>query len=205
MPNILPQKRKRKSAVNMAYVNKYDKGGKCSVMGHGAEGTFSNLAEARGFKVHKATRHENMHEHWDFSIDRWGDDDNDLVYMQVDVKARKKTSRKDTNFNDEWTWLEFKNVRGDPGWLKGGATHIAFERENDFVVVPRGALKDWAAEEIERRCHPDGGSHPHKHWAKNARDAKYKYYTRWKREDLLTQVKMADIISHVKEVQIWKK
>ena len=32
--------------------------------------------------------------------------------MQVDVKSRKKTSRKDKYFNDDWIWLEYQNVQG---------------------------------------------------------------------------------------------
>ena len=184
----------------MAYVNKYDKGGKCSVMGHRAEGTFSNLAEARGFNIHEATRHENMHEHWDVALDRWGDEDDDLVYMMVDVKARKKTRRKDAHFNDEWVWLEFKNVQGHNGWLKGNATHIAFERENDFVLVPRKKLREWADKEIKLRNGVGSDT-----TAENARDAKYKYYTRYNRQDLLTQVHMKDVISAVEDTKIWKK
>ena len=208
MANTHPQRKKarknRQKEIYMAYVNKYDKGGDCSVMGHRAEGTFSNLAEARGFNVQEATRQENMHEHWDFALDRWGDKDDDLVYMMVDVKARKKTSRKDTKFNDEWTWLEFKNVRGDPGWLQGEASHIAFEREKDFVLVPRSTLLTWAEDEIQKRSRPQGKP-PTSSRAQNARDAKYKYYTRYNRNDLLTQVHIKDMIESVKGTKIWKK
>jgi hypothetical protein len=183
----------------MAYVNKYDRGGKCSVVGHKSEGEFSALAEARGFNIHEASRYENMHEHWDFALDRWEDKDDDLVYMTVDVKARKKTRRKDTQFNDEWIWLEFMNVQGRKGWLKGNATHIAFERENDFVLVPRKDLLDWAKKEIVSRH----GTAPAR--AENARDARYKYYTRWKRQDVLSQVHMKDVIDGLENIEIWDK
>ena len=203
MANTRPKRKKakknRQKDIYMAYKNKYDKGGNCSVMGHRAEATFSDLAEARGFNIQEATRHQNMHEHWDLSLDRWNDEDDDLVYMMVDVKARKKTRRKDTQFNDEWIWLEFMNVQGRKGWLKGNATHIAFERENDFVLVPRKDLLYWAKKEITRR----NGVAPAR--AENARDARYKYYTRWQRKDVLSQVHMKDIISGVEGVIMWEK
>mgnify|MGYP003651549756 CR=1 FL=1 len=204
MANTHPKRKRarknRQEEIYMAYKNKYDKGGNCSVMGHRAEGTFSNLAEVRGFNIQEATRQENMHEHWDFALDRWGDKDDDLVYMLVDVKARKKTRRKDTKFNDEWVWLEFKNVQGHNGWLKGNATHIAFEREHDFVLAPRKNLWEWANKEIKRRNGVGSNA-----TAANARDARYKYYTRWQRKDVLSQVHMQDMMEGVKDTKVWKK
>ena len=109
----------------------------------------------------------------------------------VDVKSRKKTSRKDKNFNDDWIWLELKNVQGKDGWLLGASTHIAFERENEFVLVPRNELFTWVKKAIAER---NGGKITIKCKAKNARDAKYKYYTRWNRQDLLTQVHYDDML-----------
>lgn len=185
----------------MPYVNRHDKNGECSLVGHKAEDDFSTLAEARGFDVSAASRYENMHKHIDFSLEKWGKND-DLIYMTVDVKSRKKTSRKDAKFNDDWIWLEFKNVNGNRGWLLGESTHIAFEREKEFVIVPRKELLNWAKQAIADR---NGGKITVKCKAKNARDARYKYYTRWKREDLLTQVHHDDIIKGVNNIEIWQK
>ena len=120
----------------------------------------------------------------------------------VDVKSRKKTSRQDNKFNDDWIWLEFKNVQGKDGWLLGSSTHIVFERENEFVLVPRENLASWAKKAIADN---NGGKITIKCKAKNARDARYKYYTRWNRNDLLTQVNYEHMLEGIKNIEIWKK
>ena len=55
----------------------------------------------------------------------------------MDVKARKRMSRKSKKLQDEFTWLEFRNVRGNIGWLCSGSDIIAFERKQDFVLIDR--------------------------------------------------------------------
>tara|TARA_Y100000592_G_scaffold50900_1_gene80458 strand:+ start:1178 stop:1732 length:555 start_codon:yes stop_codon:yes gene_type:complete len=184
----------------MAYINKYDTGGKCSKVGHKAESDFASLAESKGWAVSKASRRDNMYKHIDFIL-RDMDNLNSDHYL-VDVKSRKKTSRKDKNFNDDWIWLEFKNVQGKDGWLLGASTHIVFERENEFVLVPREELLSWARQAISDH---NGGKVTIKCRAKNAREAKYKYYTRWNRDDLLTQVNYKDMIQGIKNIEIWAK
>ena len=184
----------------MAYINKYDKDGECSKVGHTSEYNFVMLAISRGWDVESASKSENMFKHIDFNLVK--KDEDSCLSMAVDVKSRKKTSRKDTKFNDDWIWLEFKNVRGDKGWLMGNATHIVFEREKEFTLVSREGLLGWAEQVIADR---NGGKVSVKCKAKNARDAKYKYYTRWNRSDVLTQVNYQDMIKGVKNVEIWRK
>ena len=40
----------------------------------------------------------------------------------------KKKNRWDNNFQDDIAWVEGTNVRGEPGWVKGKADYIVFER-----------------------------------------------------------------------------
>lgn len=185
----------------MAYVNKYDKSGECSQVGHKAEADFASLARDKGWKISAASKKDNMHKHIDFMMERSTSTNVD-EYMQVDVKSRKKTSRKDKKFNDDWIWLEYQNVQGKLGWLLGESSHIVFERENEFVIVPREKLLEWSKKAI--RDH-NGGKMTIKCKAKNARDARYKYYTRWQRDDLLTQVHYQDMIEGIADVEIWTK
>jgi hypothetical protein len=186
----------------MAYVNKHDKGGKCSREGHAAEKSFVQLAEDKSFEVTAATRKANMFSHIDFILTKAIEGATDHVVLKVDVKSRKRTSRKDKRFNDDWIWLEFRNVQGKNGWLKGESTHIAFEREREFVLVPRENLFNWSKKAIANH---NGGEMTIKCKAKSARDARYKYYTRWERDDLLTQVSYEDMVKQVNGVEIWEK
>ena len=47
-------------------------------------------------------------------------------FGKIDVKARKRVARKDSDVQDDLVWLEFKNVQGKIGWVYGKADWIAF-------------------------------------------------------------------------------
>ncbi len=186
----------------MAYVNKYDRGGKCSAEGHNAEKSFVQLAEEKSFEVTSATRKANMFSHIDFILKKITKGEANPLTLKVDVKSRKRTSRKDKKIKEDWIWLEYRNVEGKNGWLVGESTHIAFEREHEFVLVPRENLFNWSKKAIADH---NGGEMTIKCKAKNARDARYKYYTRWERDDLLTQVSYEDMVKQVSGIEIWEK
>lgn len=188
----------------MAYVNKHDKGGKCSLQGHSAEKSFVQLAEEKSFAVAAATRNANMFAHIDFVLTKTPEGATNPLTLKVDVKSRKRTSRKDTKFNDDWIWLEFRNVQGKNGWMKGESTHIAFEREKEFVLVPRLGLYKWAKQEIIKR-YGSGEKMSIKCVAKNSADSRYKCYTRYGRQDLLTQVNYEEMLKGVNNIEIWSK
>ena len=111
---------------------------------------------------------------------------------KIDVKARKRVSRSDSSVQDELVWLEFKNVQGKVGWLYGEADWIAFERQDDFILVRRHDLATLA----ETLCRINER-------AALSRDALYKGYQRRGRKDLLSVVKMSDIL--VLHHEIWDK
>ena len=93
-------------------------------------------AEELGLDVTKSSHTEDIHEHVDYwlahnNMGKWG----------VDVKGN--------NLPDE-IWVELKNVRGNPGWLYGGAKIIAFDmpEEGGFSIVDRVDLLHYTESEL---------------------------------------------------------
>ena len=136
--------------------------------GRMAEVRFKRAAERLGFKVMKATPKEDMHKH----IDYW------LLYSDrkhaVDVKGN--------NLPDE-IWCEFKNVKGNPGWMYGNAHIIAFDmpEEGGFVIVDRQELAFWCEQNVKDVI------------VKDKKDAHLKKYTRRDRLDVITRLNLEDL------------
>ena len=179
----------------MVYRNKFDRTGQCSKDGHNAEKTFEDLATERGYRPNKATREQNMFKHVDYIL-TGKSKKGAKIEIKVDVKARKKTSRRDNKYNDEWQWIEFKNVQGKSGWIHGDADFIVFEREDDFILVNRKELVSWLGASKKIRY-----DLPFVNLAKLAR---YKIYQRRGRRDEITQIKTEDILG-LESAKIWKK
>ena len=161
--------------------------------GRESELKFEALAKMRGFLVKPATGIEQI-DHVDFHLT--SEEEDGTMSAMVDVKARKKTSRKDNKYNDDWVWIEFKNVQGKDGWIYGDADFIVFERENDFIFVNRQELVDWLGS-----CKKIRYDLPFVTLAKLAR---YKIYQRRGRRDEITQVKMSDILK-LESAKKWSK
>ena len=171
--------------------NKYDKTGECIESGLGAEQIFDQIAESKNLEVKNARRRENIHKHIDKYVT--GENDKRVETWSVDIKARKKTSRSDSDAQDEWIWIEFQNVRGNLGWLYGEADNIAFETQDSFVIVDRKSLIDYVENAV------DMGKPVRKSFL-----AKYKTYQRAGRNDLLTMVELSKIIENCKHF-VWQK
>jgi len=81
-----------------------------------------------------SSREQDMFEHWDveggFLNSRF----------KFDVKGMKKFNRFDDYVQDQMCLVELVNVRGNPGWIKGKADYISFERKNYWLVVNREEL-----------------------------------------------------------------
>ena len=149
--------------------------------GQGVEAMFAKLLNERAIEAREADLREQF-SHVDYVTD----------FGKIDVKARKRVARKDDDVQDELVWLEFKNVQGKFGWLYGKADWIAFEREDDFVLVKRSDLALMG----EKLCAVGDR-------VSTGKDALYKGYQRRGRKDLLSIVKMSDVLklSH----QLWTK
>lgn len=170
----------------MAYRNKYDKDGSAFVLGESAENSFVNAAEKNGMIATAGSRQDEF-DHIDFYVSK------DNLNFSVEVKSRKKIKRGDSSVNDELIWIEFKNVRGKRGWLYGGADALAFEREHDFVIVDRKLL----ARLCERLCDLTQLN-------ANVKIPLYTAYQRYGRQDILSLIKMSDILTNIKHVTLPK-
>ena len=162
----------------MRYRNRFDRTGQCSEDGDNAEALFVSLASERGWSVQNATRKEQFL-HIDYFLSQKG-----YKNYSFDVKARKKVKRADTETNDELIWIEWRNVAGNDGWLNGAANYIAFERENDFIIVERFQLKNLCEKIVKRD------------FVNNASDALYKIYQRKGRQDEISLIKLSDIFKN---------
>ncbi len=126
----------------------------------------------------KSSHTEDRHEHIDYWLalkdgGKWG----------VDVKGN--------NLPDE-IWCEFKNVAGNPGWMYGGASIIAFDmpEEGGFAIVDR--------EELALFCE----KHVSDEVVKDKKKAYLKKYTRKDRQDVITILKLHDIKNLV-SYRVW--
>lgn len=151
--------------------------------GHSVERLFWQLLQQRDPYCRRATMAEQF-VHVDFYSGVCGD---------IDVKARKTLHRKENKLQDELIWVEFCNVQGRLGWLHGAATTIAFERKKDFVLVQREDLLDFALEKCDLND-----------FTKRSWEAVYKAYTRPNRKDLLSLVRMDDVMRSMKH-DTWSK
>lgn len=171
----------------MIFRSKYDHTGESQKMGESAENLFEYLAKQKNLNPIKANVKQQI-SHVDFILTV----KNGSKYL-VDVKARKKSSRTDCKVSDELVWIEFKNVSGNKGWLYGAADYIAFERENDFVIVSRKNLVTLCERLVNNNLKTS-----------TSKDALYKMYSRAGRKDEISMIKMQDILNNIKTT-IWKK
>ena len=145
-------------------------------LGLKTENLFEKTAKKENFIVRKSSLSEDRFKHIDFFLEQ------DHFKYSVDVKARKKTTRGDVKVNDEWTWIEFKNVLGRKGWLYGDADYIAFERADDFLMINRENLVKFCEDKVDLKT-----------MVSRAYQAEYKVYQRKGRKDLITRVRMDDL------------
>lgn len=149
--------------------------------GQAVEKEFAALMDMRGLKYEKANR-RNQFKHIDYHSS----------FGTIDVKAKKRLNRGDGKEQDEFIWLEFKNVQGKAGWLCGNTDVIAFERDDDFVLVKRKDLLELALKICDI-----------KQTVNKSTQALYKGYRRKGRRDLISLIKMSDILKI--DHRTWKK
>lgn len=149
--------------------------------GQRIEKLFAPLLRQRDPNYRKANREEQFR-HIDYFSN----------FGTIDVKAKKRINRSDENEQDELVWVEFLNVQGREGWLRGQTDIIAFERDKDFVLIKRNYLLGMCQVKCDL-----------KNKVANSKDALYKGYQREGRKDLISIVKMSDILEMPH--QIWKK
>lgn len=168
------------------FIHKYDKRNAASI-GSKSERLFIGLASRNGFSVKPSSINQNKINKIDFFLTK------NETTKSVDVKARKKLSSSNKNYNDDWTWVEFKNADGFKGWLYGDADYIAFEKEDYYLIVDRISLLNFCLKNVDME----------KEFARFSEDAKYRLYNRRDSEEICL-VKTSDI-KKIKRTTIWKK
>ena len=121
-----------------------------------------------------ANDYQDMHEHWDLE----GTLDNKL--LKFDVKGMKKVNRWDNKKQDDIAWVEGTNVRGKPGWVKGLADYIVFERIDHWLLVNRQELLNHVQDKLKEKGYETG-------------KGVYQIYQREGRLDKITMVPFQDM------------
>ena len=162
----------------LMYVNQYDRTGECGIRGQAVEDMFESWLIANGKNYRKASLEEQF-AHIDFVI--WSEPQQKEI--TVDLKAPKKVSRGNSWTQDEFIWVEFKNVQGLNGWLYGKNDYLVFYKKDEdlFYCVKTSDL----AKLCEIICC--------KGRTENSKDALYKRYTRKGRYDELSLIKFEDL------------
>lgn len=94
---------------------------------------FLDCCKKKGWKTTKASRYQDIREHWDYKLEKKG-----TSYL-VDVKSIKRINSQ-SDIDDSLLLVELKNVNGNPGWLIGKADYIAFQVKEGFLLVEREKL-----------------------------------------------------------------
>ena len=113
------------------------------------------------------------------------------IFIKIDLKKIKNKKQ-----SQDWLWLEFKNPKGNSGWLHGDADFVVFERTGDFIFVNRKELVAWCGSSQKIRYDlPFVGL---------AKRAKYRIYKRAGTKEEVTQVEVKEL-KKLKSFQIWEK
>jgi len=167
--------------------NRNDKDGSCMQIDKKACSRFVRLAKKKSIKVQNSSKDEDINDHIDYWLIK-GD-----KKKSIDVKGLKRSSRQGAS---QWErlWIEYKNVKGNKGWLYGKQDFIAFECPNYFLVVKRQDLQDLC----EKIAPFDINN-----ITTNAEGAYRKIYSRTGRMDILTCISVYDIFDNIR-YSIWE-
>jgi len=107
------------------------------------------------------------------------------IYDHIDVIDEKGITYDVKGYKGfHFVWLEFMNVRGNKGWMKGRADRIAFWLNDKFYVVNRQTLYDWCKEHLPNVP------------PQYDKSMFYTPYRRKGRKDILIKVKVEDVTKH---------
>lgn len=153
----------------------------CLERGHEFESVARNILEREGYETQKSSLEDDIYKHVDF----WAVGNDGRAYG-FDAKAMKSLSRGNP-VQDEWAFVEWRNVYGGAGWLVRGCDILVFERESDIILMRRSALLDFCRRKTRRNVR-----------AQRACEAMYCVYTREGRRDEISLFKFSDLDISVK-------
>tara|TARA_R110002050_G_scaffold261138_1_gene401104 strand:+ start:292 stop:759 length:468 start_codon:yes stop_codon:yes gene_type:complete len=143
----------------------------CAKTGKYYEELFSKKVIAKSFKWRKSTNEEDWYKHIDCYVNEYG----------VDIKGNRHL---------ETIWLEYTNVNGNDGWLRGKAFYIAMfiVELNCFSIYKRIDLLNYIIQNTKEKTN-------------NKKDY-LKLYTRekWGKKDQIVKVKY----DHIKHLELIK-
>lgn len=169
------------------YVNRFDNRG-CKEMDDLATRLFLKKANELGWIPTKASRIQDTREHWDWKLTKKN------VSMKVDIKSLKRIdSTKDPD--DRLICLEYTNVVGNVGWLRGQSDYIAFLITEGFAFVPTKELLKYSSTVIDW----DG---PVYQSVKDKKEHIIYQRSQWGREDKVAYLTKKEILSLTKA--IWR-
>ena len=150
-----------------------------STTGRVAEARFQRAAEKLGLKVIKSQKDQDIHLHVDYWLSHDGGSNHG-----VDVKGN--------NLPDE-IWCEFRNVNGDPGWMYGYASIVAFDmpEEGGFCVVDTKDLRKYCEDHVEDVV------------VTHKSNAYKKKYQRKNRQDIITRIYLSDLKA-ISSYRVWE-
>lgn len=148
------------------------------------------MAEERGYEVKKASKKEDIEDHFDYKFIK------NKKTINVEVKSMKRVSRSQDKGQEEWIWVEFKNTIGNSGWLYGKSHYVAFELKDYFLFVDRKDLVNVSENIVDMDT-----------VVKSPYDAKRKCYHRRDRPDeLVSMIHITDITRDPNvKYKVWKK
>jgi len=159
-------------------MNKKFKNEPWQIQGEKAEKLFVTTCKKNGWDTIKTSYKNDFLNHFDFFIEGYNQK------YKVEVKSRKKISRKDDIYQDDWIWLELKGKNFSPGWIYGSkADYVAFEMSDSFILCKIEDLKEIIKKKVDIYKK-----------VKYPKYAKYKVYTRFNCGDLLTLIRSNDIM-----------
>ena len=128
---------------------------------------FVEACEAIGYSCEKSDRNTDIYDHIDYFVTRLNGT------TSVDVKGGNHPNT---------IWVEFKNVKGDNGWMYGKAEYIAFDMPElgGFVMVRTQELARLCEEIVEPVF-------------VTKQEATRKYYQREGRQDVISRLELPDI------------
>jgi len=86
-----------------------------------------------------ATKKQQLHDHYDFIVNNIFPDNKTYRFEVKAIKSPKRGACP----NPSILFVELLSVGGYPGWIKGKATHIAFQIPKGFLVFSRQILDDY--------------------------------------------------------------
>lgn len=147
--------------------------------GFETEDRFIAECKKMNLECRKTSKQVDMKDHVDWIITKKGRE------YKIDIKGIKKINRYDAAEQEDYHYVEIKNVNGDDGWAYGKSDMFAFEIFNAWIIV----LKKDLIKLIEDKVQDEKVDRPAM--------AIYKKYTREKygKKDVITLVKTLDLVS----------